>query len=124
MSEQGQAFQFTFGGMRVLTEGEGGLVPSAEVIPHAEPAPQALAEDQTEPRVVFRAPVQAPAGAKEQLKPRNSKDVVKQAKSRLKDIKAELKYHDRLKKEAAELERLIAAAKEKPSNLRSIKRAG
>jgi hypothetical protein len=42
------------------------------------------------------------------------KDVVRLARARLRDVKAELKRMRRLEEERAELERLIAAAENKP----------
>lgn len=56
-----------------------------------------------------------------ELKPKN---VVALAKARLREVKAELKKLKALEKEKGELERLIAAAENKPqkSNLREIKR--
>lgn len=43
-------------------------------------------------------------------------DVVRNAKARARDIRAELRHHEKLKRELAQLERLIAAASEtKPS---------
>ena len=41
------------------------------------------------------------------------KDVVKLAKQRLRDINRELKHHEKLKREKAQLERLVLAAKGK-----------
>lgn len=51
------------------------------------------------------------------------KNVVALAKARLRDVKAELRRLKALEKEKGELERLIAAAENKPkTNLREIKR--
>lgn len=50
------------------------------------------------------------------------REVVKAARARAKDIRAELRHHETLKRELAELERLIAAAKQKPeSKLRALR---
>lgn len=68
-----------------------------------------------------------------QTQPRTSKPVdpitspravIKAAKARVKQIRAELKNKRALERELAELERLIKAAGEKPSNVRALKRVG
>lgn len=52
-----------------------------------------------------------------------SRNVVQLAKARLREIKAELRHMKALEKERAQLERLIAAAEEKPrAVVREIKR--
>ncbi len=50
--------------------------------------------------------------------------VIKAAKSRVKDIKAELEHHRVLQKELAELERLLKAAKQKPTSVRPLRSVG
>lgn len=50
--------------------------------------------------------------------------VIKAAKARVKQIRAELKNKRALERELAELERLIRASREKPSNVRALKRVG
>lgn len=56
-------------------------------------------------------------------KPAAPKNVVALAKARLREVKAELRRLKALEKEKGELERLIAAAENKPkTNLREIKR--
>lgn len=106
MSE-GQAFQFTLGGMQRLGDGGEGLVPTAEVIPHAqleaEPAAQPFAA---------KAPKRKP---KEQTPGSGPGAVLKAAKARIKALKRELRQVPKLEKELAELERLVAAAEQKPT---------
>lgn len=55
-----------------------------------------------------------PAMAAASIAPLRPADVVKAAKARAKEIRAELKAMRKLQKELAELDRLIAAAKQKP----------
>lgn len=120
MSE-GQGFQFTMGGMQPLVAGEKGTVPAGPVVPHV--LPEERTQDETAP--YFAAPANPqPPQPKAQRPIAGPGAVVREAKRRIREIKAELKDHAKLKKELAELERLVKAAKEKPSNLRSIKRAG
>ncbi len=70
--------------------------------------------------------VQMPAPDRAVKSPTKSKfatqNVLKLAKARLKDVKAELRRLSVLEKERAELERLIQAAENKPPRLVAIKR--
>jgi hypothetical protein len=50
--------------------------------------------------------------------------VVRSAKERIRVIKAELKHHEALKRELAELERLVSAAKRPVAIVRDIRRSG
>jgi hypothetical protein len=52
------------------------------------------------------------------------RSVLNAARARVKQIRAELKNKRALERELAELERLIKAAREKPSNVRALKRVG
>lgn len=74
------------------------------------------------PQAPERAPVAAPQKrAASTIGPR---DVVRAAKARIKDIKAELRTHAALKRELAELERLVAAAKKPVATVRELRRSG
>ena len=72
-------------------------------------------------------PVRIQAKPQPKQKPMRPGDVVKAARARIREIKTELKAHAKLKRELAELERLVKAAKEKPrASIRAIdsRRAG
>lgn len=71
------------------------------------PAPRALPARQT----VISRPTPAHASIDSAMKPG---EVVKAARARAKAIRAELRRMKRLEQELAELDRLIAAAKQKP----------
>lgn len=74
-------------------------------LPQKQPAPVASAPPSA-------APITSP------------RSVLKAARARVKQIRAELKNKRALERELAELERLIKAAREKPSNVRALKRVG
>lgn len=99
----------------------GGLVPAVGIVPNAG-----------ETKGGFVAPVEIAAvltptnvaqlRSKPAAKPA-PKNVVALAKARLREVKAEIRRLKALEKEKGELERLIAAAENKPrSNLRELKR--
>lgn len=97
----------------------GGLVPAIGVVPNAgETKPGAVTQEYVASDEVLVARVlRKPAPT---LAPKN---VVSLAKARLREVKAELRRLKALEKEKGELERLIAAAENKPKpNLREIKR--
>lgn len=96
-----------------------GLVPAVGIVPNpgAEkggfvPSEQNIGTSEYVPRV------------RNALKPAAPKNVVALAKARLREVKTELRRLKALEKEKGELERLIAAAENKPkTNLREIKRS-
>lgn len=115
----GQGFQFTPFGITALGDASGAVgdemvpadarafnVPEREIVEHA-PIPQ-----------LPPAPVRQPATF--QLGPGG---VVKAAKARAKEIRAELKRLKALSKELEELERLITAAKRPVAAVRAIESA-
>jgi len=101
----------------------GGLVPAIGFVPNAgEVKGGFVATEYSDPD-----PVVAEKHVRERLlrKPERKpapKNVVSLAKARLREVKAELRRLKALEKEKGELERLIAAAENKPrkSNLRAI----
>jgi hypothetical protein len=97
----------------------GGLVPAIGVVPNAgETKPGAVSEGfvvVSDPELVervLRKPAPKPA----------PKNVLALAKARLREVKTELRRLKALEKEKGELERLIAAAENKPRkpNIRAI----
>jgi hypothetical protein len=70
----------------------------------------------------------APAHAARSAKTLRPGDVIGAAKARIREIKAALREHARLERELTELQRLVAAAKQKPrASIRAIdsaRRAG
>lgn len=96
-----------------------GLVPAKGYVPSAETQPGAV---QDVPEKVAEAPVfVVPVKLGTAVNPKN---VVALAKARLREVKSELRRLKALEKEKGELERLIAAAVNKPqkTNIREIKR--
>lgn len=94
----------------------GGFVPANGHVPNAGETKGGFASSEQE------SPVPTPQArrAAPKLAPKN---VVALAKARLRDVKTELRRLKALEKEKGELERLIAAAENKPKpNLREIKR--
>lgn len=96
------------------------------VRPSERTTPEPIAQQLVQP-TAMRAPVAQPvatasiAAAEPVTSPRG---VIKSARARVKQIRAELKNKRALERELAELERLIRAAREKPSNVRALKRVG
>jgi len=119
----GQGFQFSPMGIIPLPEGEvsgvddesfsPGAVALAAVAPRTIPRP-APSDDEDDSEDEIRPASKIKTGS---LKPR---DVVKLAKRRLREIKAELKHHERLKREKASLERLVEAASKPVALVRPI----
>lgn len=96
-----------------------GLVPAVGIVPNAGEVKGGFVAADT--AVVQHA--QQPVFVQQPRKPA-PKNVVALAKARLREVKAELRRLKALEKEKGELERLIAAAENKPkSNLREIKRS-
>lgn len=98
----------------------GGLVPAIGVVPNAgEVKGGFVASD-----LPVAQHVQQPVSRQQPRKPA-PKNVVALAKARLREVKADLRRLKALEKEKGELERLIAAAENKPPkpNLREIKRS-
>lgn len=95
----------------------GGFVPANGHVPNAGETKGGFASSEQEP------PVPTPQARKPAAPKLAPKNVVALAKARLRDVKIELRRLKALEKEKGELERLIAAAENKPkSNLREIKR--
>lgn len=122
----GAGFQYTPFGMLPLdqavptstTEHPGAVLEVHRDAPTAEGDSHPV--KQAEP--VKRAEKRAPAIASAPLTPGA---LVKQARARVREIKAELRRMRALEKELAELERLIRAAKQRPqSNVRALRSAG
>lgn len=129
----GQAFQFSpVNGVIPIVDVDPtamhGATPAAAVVPYDpeaipdEPAPRVTAATRAAPAstvaksaVVSAAPIE--------ITPRM---VIKAARARLKEIKAELRRHEALKKERAQLERMLVAAGKPSASLTSItsRRAG
>lgn len=94
--------------MRTLEYRPGeGIVPvrataqqNAETEPHGAPTIVSVAKTKTPARKTA-APATSP------------RDVIRLAKRRIKELKAELRRHEALKRELAELQRLIAAAEDR-----------
>lgn len=121
---EGQTFMFSpLGALPIAADGSDALLafaraeaeltgsPSPEPEPKQERfpfAPGAVGRNARPGAQVAPVVIQAPSAP---LKP---KDVVRAAKARAADIRRELKRLRALEKELAELERLIAAAKQKP----------
>lgn len=53
-------------------------------------------------------------------KPIRRQSLVKEIRERLRAIQRELKHHERLQREAAELRRMLAAAKQPPATVADI----
>lgn len=98
-----------------------GFVPAVGVIPNAgEVKGGFVSSEQEDAPVEYVVPARAVRKAPPKPAPKN---VVALAKARLREVKTELRRLKALEKEKGELERLIAAAENKPkSNLREIKR--
>lgn len=128
IAEPGVGFQMSpFG---ILPIGVSVAPPSDEYAPAAAPARQ-VEPLRTVPAVALASAVPAqlsatPTDATSIAPPRLSgpRDVVRAAKARAKEIRAQLKAHEALKRELAELERLIKAAKQKPEPKVRALRAG
>lgn len=99
--------------------------PNAEISPSAPP--QLLTETTPAPApIVATAPIVAEhAPQRSKVIPADSpRAVVKAAKARIKELRAELRRMQALQKELAELERLVKAAREKPkSPVRALRSA-
>jgi uncharacterized protein with von Willebrand factor type A (vWA) domain len=109
---EGQAFMFTPGGAIPMAQDGTPLATTGASTTEMSPgtvrrgAQTMLALPDLAPRVSELTPPSTTA-----LRP---KDVVKAAKARVREIRAELRHMKRLEQQLGELERLIAAAKHKP----------
>lgn len=100
---------------------QGGFVPAIGVIPNPDATKGGYAD--TGPSDALDEVYVPPVRAKQAKKPA-PKNVVALAKQRLREAKAELKRLRAVEKEVAELERLIAAAENKPKAVvRELKRS-
>lgn len=105
-------FEFTPGGMAPL-----GSAPAAsgDSLKEASAARAGLERKFVgQPAVKIQEAPAAPQPKRKAEKPISPREVVRLAKRRRRDIKAELKHHARLENELAQLERLIGAAEGKP----------
>lgn len=119
--QDGEGVQFTAGGFRRLQNG----APAGEVIPFEVKGPPAAESEFASPaRVAQAQSAPTPEKSTKRAPKLSPKNVVGAAKQRIREIRAELKNHAKLQTELEQLERLVAAANEKPSNVRTIKRAG
>jgi hypothetical protein len=115
MSE-GSAFEFTPAGVQPLAPAQpGGVISASDAIAKLREQVDAQERARTPVRV---APVSPLSSAS--LKPGSLK---KQIRDRLRVVNAELKKMKRLEEEAAELKRLLAAAKAPPAGVTSINSA-
>jgi hypothetical protein len=113
MSE-GSAFEFTPGGVQPLAPAQpGGVISASDAIAKLREQVDAQERARTPARVA--APLSSAS-----LKPGSLK---KQIRDRLRVVNAELKKMKRLEEEAAELKRLLAAAKAPPAGVTSINSA-
>lgn len=92
----------------------------------ADEKSQALADVLHARPVVRReaANAQPAAPVAQRSAPIGPRDVVRAAKARIKEIKSELRNHGALKRELAELERLVQAAKKPVASVRELRRSG
>lgn len=124
---ENQGYQ-SIGGLVLPTDLDTGQITGAPVATNARRGARDDGTQSQAPAPSVAAPVERPASAAPQAseKPLTGPgEIVKAARARVKQIRAELKKHTALKKELAELERLIAAAKAKPApKVRSLKAAG
>ncbi len=105
-------FEFTPGGMTPL-----GTAPAAsgDSLKEASAARAGLERKfRGQPTVRIEEVPATPKQKRKAEKPISPREVVRLAKRRRRDIKAELKHHARLENELAQLERLIEAAEGKP----------
>lgn len=122
----GQGFQFTPMGVLPLGAVTGGVSKKmAPAVVRPQPssaqAPQQLTLPAMPQAPVFATPSTV-ATSSALITPR---DVVKAARARVREIRAELKHHKRLQSELAELERMLAAARSKPKAVvTTIRRTG
>ncbi len=106
----GQAFQFTPGGVEPLVSP---TTFAGQVIPAAEAVAQLRAQ-------VAAQPVHTPAKQPLATKPIRRVSLVKEIRERLRAIEREIKSLERLQREAAELRRMLAAAKQPPATVADI----
>jgi hypothetical protein len=98
----------------------GGFVPANGHVPNAGETKAGFASSDQDIGTSEYVPTPRARKPASNLAPKN---VVALAKARLRDVKTELRRLKALEREKGELERLIAAAENKPkSNLREIKR--
>lgn len=119
----GSAFQFAAGA---------GIIP---LNLDAGPLQQATPPDTEQPHVLFRPTEMAPQPTPVRMPPvttavqtklgklHGTREVLKAARQRIRELKAEIKRMHGLERELAELERLVNAAKSKPiAQVRNIRR--
>jgi hypothetical protein len=107
----GQAFEFTPGGVQPLvqpTSAPGGTINARDAVEQIRQ--QGIAN----PSVTV---ADVKAGASRQIRKRS---LVKEIRARLRDIERELKAMKALEREAVELRRMLAAAKQPPATVADI----
>jgi hypothetical protein len=107
----GQGFEFRPGG--VVPMAEPAASPGA-IINAADAVAQIRAQGQAQ---AAAAPTPTPARA---AAPIRKGSLVKEIRGRLRDIERALKDHERLKREATQLRRMLAAAKQPPATVADI----
>lgn len=118
LREPGQTFQSTPFGLFALDP------ITAAIKPLDEPIEQIAAPQPATSRVAPTATVSRTV-APQKTQPAGPRQVIAAARARVKEIRAELKRMNALKRELGELERLLKAAREKPTNsVRALKRVG
>jgi hypothetical protein len=113
----GQAFEFTPGGIKPLVAPS---VAPGTVINAADAVAQMRAAQQAQVAAAPALPVAKPAIG---TKPIRRRSLVKEIRERLRAVEREIKGLDRLKREAAELRRLLAAAKQPPATVADLHQA-
>ncbi|HVJ19915.1 MAG TPA: hypothetical protein VM686_31085 [Polyangiaceae bacterium] len=108
-----QGFEFTPGGVRPMQEPAapaGTIINARDAIAQMQASAPAQAA-----HVAPSAPARAAAPA-----PIKRASLVKEIRGRLRDIERALKDHERLKREATQLRRMLAAAKQPPATVADI----
>jgi hypothetical protein len=114
----GQAFEFTPGGIQPLAA-PSLTGPSPAVIPAGQ-AIATLRQQVAEQEAAREAPKATPIRASVAPAALTGRALIKNIRARLREVSAELKRLDRLRREQAELKRLLAAAKQPPASVASI----
>lgn len=118
----GQGFQLFQGGVREMVETADGLVASGEVIPLEAPRP--IEAQAPSGSVQLPPPRERSRAAEQPNQPVSPSDVLRLAKARVKELKAELRKMKSLQRELDELEQLLGRSKKTtPKNVRPLSRA-
>jgi hypothetical protein len=115
----GQGFEFTPGGVIPLAApvpGAGGTINAADAVAQMRAAQQAHVSTVA----VHSAPAAKPVIGAQPIRRRS---LIKEIRDRLRAVERELKSHARLQREASELRRLLAAAKQPTATVADIHQA-